>query len=57
MWDQAGQNIPRCDPGVVLGVQKEPRTTQRCVLLKLLIKKGRELLCIKHNGILTTNRH
>ena len=42
---------------VVLGVQKEPRTTQSCVLLTLLIKKGRELLCIKHNGILTTNRH
>ena len=38
----------------MLGVQKEPRTTQCCVLLKLLIKKGRELLCIKHNGILTT---
>ena len=38
----------------MLRVQKEPRTTQRCVLLTLLIKKGRELLCIKHNGILTT---
>ena len=41
----------------MLGVQKEPRTIQRCVLLTLLIKKGRELLCIKYNGILTTNRH